>query len=55
MENIIVIAVLLIIIGAAIWYICKEKKKGNRCIGCPAAGSCQGHCANSKADKKNPH
>ena len=41
MENIIVIVVLLIIIGVAIMYIRKEKKKGTKCIGCPAAGTCQ--------------
>lgn len=55
MENIIVIVVLLIIIGAAIMYIRKEKKKGTKCIGCPAAGICQKqNCANSKSDKKAP-
>lgn len=25
----------------AVRYIIKEKKKGNHCIGCPYAGSCQ--------------
>ncbi len=38
--NIIVIAILIVIIGGAIAYIVKEKKKGVRCIGCPAAGTC---------------
>lgn len=28
------------IVGVAIFYIMKEKKKGVKCIGCPAAGSC---------------
>ena len=40
MENFIVIAILTIIVGCAIVYIVKEKKKGNRCIGCPAAATC---------------
>lgn len=42
MENVIVAIVLLVIIGAAVAYIIKEKKKGTVCIGCPHAGSCAG-------------
>lgn len=40
MANFIVIAVLLIIVGAAVSYIVKEKKRGAVCIGCPHAGTC---------------
>lgn len=40
MANIIVVAVVLVMIGAAIAYIVKEKKKGVKCIGCPAAAEC---------------
>lgn len=40
MANIIVIVIVLVIIGAAIAYIVKEKKKGVKCIGCPAAAEC---------------
>ena len=40
MANFVVAAVLLTVIGAAITYIIKEKKKGTVCIGCPNAGSC---------------
>ena len=40
MENVIVAAILFIIVGAAVVYIIKEKKKGTVCIGCPHAGSC---------------
>ncbi len=50
MENIIIIAVLLIIIGCAALYVYKAKKKGNKCIGCPDSGTCCskncGGCAN---------
>ena len=42
MADFVVAGVLLIIIGAAIVYIRKEKKKGVQCIGCPASGSCAG-------------
>ena len=45
MVNVIVAVILLIIIGAAIAYIIKEKKRGVKCIGCPAGGSCSGNCA----------
>lgn len=42
MANFIVVAVVLIIVGAAVAYIIKEKKRGVKCIGCPAAGTCPG-------------
>lgn len=45
MANFIVIVILAAVIGAAIFYIVKEKKKGTVCIGCPHAGTC--------ASKKN--
>lgn len=44
MENFIVILILAIILGSAITYIVKAKKKGVKCIGCSAACSCSGHC-----------
>lgn len=40
MENVIVIAVILILIGFAGFYIYKSKKSGKKCIGCPDGGSC---------------
>ena len=45
MTDFIVALVVLLIICMAIVYIVKEKKKGVRCIGCPAAGKCSGKCA----------
>lgn len=49
MENLIVIGILLVLVGAAVLYIWKEKKKGTRCIGCPAAGCCQANgCKKAK-------
>ncbi len=46
MADIISIAVIALIVGAAIYYIYKEKKKGTRCIGCPMSGNCHkaGNC-----------
>ena len=40
MENILIIAVLLVIVGCAVAYVVKEKKKGIKCIGCPNAKNC---------------
>lgn len=52
MATFIVGMIVLVIVGAAIVYIVKEKKKGVKCIGCPAGaacstkgcGSCNGGC-----------
>ena len=40
MTNLIMIGILLMILGSAIVYIVKQKKKGVHCIGCPAGGKC---------------
>lgn len=40
MTDIIVAIFLAGIIGAAIAYIIKTKKKGTKCIGCPYASAC---------------
>lgn len=40
MENLIIIAVVALIIGLAVSYIRKEKKRGVKCIGCPNGCSC---------------
>ncbi len=43
-TTIIVIAVIVAILGSAIFYIVRAKKRGVKCIGCPAGSSCSGHC-----------
>ena len=40
MSDIIIILVLVLILGASLLYMKKEKAKGVKCIGCPDAGSC---------------
>lgn len=46
MENIILAAILVIVVGAAALYIYKAKKSGKKCIGCPDSGTCcSGSCA----------
>ena len=47
MANFIVAGILVLIIGAAVLYIVKAKKKGVKCIGCPDGATCgkSGGCA----------
>lgn len=40
MTDVIVAGIILIIVGFAMTYIIREKKKGVRCIGCSHAGAC---------------
>ena len=39
-ENIIIIAVVLLIIALAGFYIYRAKKSGQKCVGCPHSSSC---------------
>ena len=52
MTNFIVILIVIAIVGAAVAYIIREKKRGVKCIGCPAAGSCpnSGKCMGNCSD-----
>ena len=44
-EEIIAITALVLIVGGAIAYVIKAKKKGQKCIGCPSRGACcNGSC-----------
>ncbi|MBQ2996436.1 MAG: FeoB-associated Cys-rich membrane protein [Oscillibacter sp.] len=40
MTDIVIVLVVLVIVGAASWYVYKEKKNGAKCIGCPSGGKC---------------
>lgn len=42
MIDFIIIAVIALIIGGAVWYVVKAKKSGKKCIGCPE-GCCNSH------------
>ena len=44
MTDLILIAVIAAIVGTAIWYIRREKRRGVRCVGCPDAKNCSGNC-----------
>ena len=47
-ETYLLIGVILALVGLAVWYIVKEKKKGKKCIGCPYAKQCSGSCGDQK-------
>lgn len=61
MTDLIVIAVIVLIVGGAIVYIMKEKKKGVKCIGCPAgatcpnSGKCTGDCSGHSGEECSCH
>ena len=50
MIDLIIIAIVLVIVGAAIFYIIREKKRGVKCIGCPNGSVCgnKGKCSAQK-------
>ena len=52
MANVIAIAVIVLIVGSAAAYIIRAKKKGQHCIGCPSAKSCNGGCCPSADTRK---
>ena len=44
MKDIILVVVVLLILGLAVLYIVRAKKKGVKCIGCPSGSTCSGNC-----------
>ena len=52
MADIIIGIVLLVVVGIAIAYIVKGKKRGVKCIGCPSAGTCQKRNCGCQSDMK---
>lgn len=40
----IAIAVILLIVGAAAFYLIRAKRRGEKCVGCPYAKQCGGKC-----------
>ena len=45
MIDVLVIAVIAFVLGLAVRYIIRAKKKGIKCIGCPDGAKCAGNCA----------
>jgi len=52
MMDVIIGGIVLIVIGAAIAYIVKEKKRGAKCIGCGASGGCSGCGGGCRSQQK---
>ena len=51
--DVILVAVIVVIAAAAVWFILKSKKSGKMCIGCPdscacSGGNCNGGCNGCK-------
>lgn len=67
MANLILILVLVLIVGGALAFIIREKKRGVKCVGCPNSATCgaaqggcsggcagcSGHCASVHADEES--
>ena len=53
----IAIAVVVLTLSAAVFYIVRAKKRGEKCVGCPYAkqcgGNCTGGCSHTEAEKDN--
>lgn len=54
-ATLVTVLVIALIVGAAAFYIIRQKKKGVKCIGCPGAGNCpsgkMGCCSGTDAEK----
>ena len=53
MEDIIVIAIIVVIVGLAALYVYKAKKSGKKCIGCPDGCSCSIKDKDNKENKES--
>ena len=45
MINFVLVLIIIVIVGGALAYIRKEKKRGVRCVGCPDGRTCGGKCS----------
>ncbi len=53
LPEILAVLALVLVVGGAILYIVKAKKKGQKCIGCPYASVCTEKSACHEAEKKD--
>ena len=55
-TDIIAIAAIVLIVGLAVFYIVRAKKRGQKCIGCPHAKQCSGKCGHNppRGDEDSP-
>ena len=55
MDNVILVGILVLMIGAIVFYLVREKKKGVKCLGCPYARQCgksAGKCGEGKTNER---
>lgn len=45
MTDVLIALLIVLIVGFAVLYIVKAKRKGHKCIGCPDSENCNGNCA----------
>ncbi len=48
LTDVIVVVILVAIALSVLIYVGKQKKKGNKCIGCPHGDRCSGSCNSQK-------
>ena len=48
----IVLFAIIVIVGGAVAYLVREKRRGKKCIGCPFGDTCQGKCNAGGCGKK---
>ena len=47
-TDIVVLLIIAVAVGGAIFYIVRSKKKGQKCIGCPYGKTCSGNCSSQQ-------
>lgn len=52
MGNLVIIGIVAVLIGAAVRFLVRTKKRGAGCIGCPSSGACRFHCENEKGKER---
>ena len=53
MENYIIIAIIVLIIGGILFYLFRSKKRGDTCVGCPYAKQCGSKGCGCNSQKQN--
>ncbi len=53
MNDILVIAIVVVIVALAAGYVIRAKRRGKKCIGCPEGGSCSGSCTGCSCEKRH--
>lgn len=48
MTTVIAVAIVILIIGGAAFYVYRSHKQGNACVGCPYGGKCSGCCSKTE-------